>query len=93
MKTLRESIFDLTKFDLEKKEKQTEFIKIMKAILNEAKEVKLPMQLFEAVFDFDYHRGVKHPIASNIVSMFKDEGLKISKIRNKYLVRIKERDD
>jgi len=91
MQTVRESFFDLAVSVYNKKEKEKKFFDIVKEGLTKCDEVKLPMQLFESIFEFDFHRGVKHPISSNIVKKFKDQGLKISKVRNYYLVRIKKR--
>lgn len=92
MITTRESFYNLTVSNYTKKEKQEEFIKIVKKALTKGIEVKLPMQLFESIFEFNFHRGAKHPISSNIVKKFNNEGLKVSKVRNYYLVRIRIRN-
>ena len=92
MSTLRESFYNLTVSSYAKKEKEDTFIKIVKKALIKGIEVKLPMQLFESIFNFDFHRGAKHPISSNIVKKFKNHGLKVTKVRNYYLVRIRNRE-
>lgn len=92
MSTVRESFFDLIVSSYNKKEKEDIFIKIVKKALTKGIEVKLPMQLFELIFEFDFHRGAKHPISSNIVNKFKKHGLRVTKVRNYYLVRIKTRE-
>lgn len=71
-------------------DKREDFFKLVQEKLKNTNEIKLPMQLFEKIFEFNFHRGVKHPIASNVVYRFKKRGLKVSKIRNRYLVRIKK---
>jgi len=91
MSTVRESFYNLSVSTYTKKEKEDMFIKIVKEALTRTIEVKLPMQLFETIFEFDFHRGAKHPISSNIVKKFNSEGLKVSKVRNYYLVRIRKR--
>lgn len=91
MLTTRELFYNLTVSDYSKKEKGDIFIKIVKNVLTKCNEVKLPMQLFESIFEFDFHRGAKHPISSNIVKKFNNYGLKVSKVRNYYLVRIRKR--
>ena len=92
MLTVRESFYNLTVSNYTKKEKQEVFIKIVEEALTKTNEVKLPMQLFESIFEFNFHRGVKHPISSNIVKKFNKHGLKVSKVRNYYLVRIRKRE-
>jgi len=96
MSTLRESpreiFYNLTVLGYNKKEKEEEFFKTVNEVLLKGNEVKLPMQLFESIFEFDFHRGVKHPISSNIVKKFRKQGLKVSKVRNYYLVRIRKRE-
>ena len=92
MSTVRESFYDLTVSNYNKKEKEDIFLKIVKKGLTKGNEIKLPMQLFESIFNFDFHRGVKHPISSNIVKKFRNQGLKVSKVRNYYLVRIRKRE-
>ncbi|KKL62843.1 hypothetical protein LCGC14_2181140 [marine sediment metagenome] len=92
MSTIRESFYDLTVSTLYKKEKESTFINIVRKGLEKVDEIKLPMQLFESIFNFDFHRGVKHPISSNIVKKFRKQGLKVSKVRNYYLVRIRKRE-
>ena len=92
MSTARESFYDLSSSNYTKPEKIDIFFKIVEKGLSKANEIKLPMQLFESIFEFDFHRGAKHPISSNIVRKFKDQGLKVSKVRNYYLVRIKIRE-
>ncbi|KKN18341.1 hypothetical protein LCGC14_0956610 [marine sediment metagenome] len=92
MSTVRESFYDLTVSNYNKKEKEDIFLKIVKKGLTKGNEIKLPMQLFESIFNFDFHRGVKHPISSNIVKKFRKQGLKVSKVRNYYLVRIRKRE-
>lgn len=92
MSTVRESFYNLAVSDYSKKEKEDMFIKVVKKALTKGNEVKLPMQLFESIFDFDFHRGAVHPISSNIVKKFNKEGLKVSKVRNYYLVRIRKRE-
>ena len=92
MSTVRESFYNLIVSSYSKKEKEDIFIKIVKKALSKSNEVKLPMQLFESIFEFDFHRGAKHPISSNIVKRFNKEGLKVSKVRTYYLVRIKKRE-
>lgn len=88
METIREVFYNVIFSDNDVK--QDRFIKTAKEFLKTHIEIKLPMQLFEEVFNFNFHRGVKHPISSNIVNKFKSNGLKVSKVRNKYLVRIKK---
>ena len=92
MSTVRESFYNLTVLDYTKQEKQDVFIEIVKKALTKTHEVKLPMQLFETIFEFDFHRGAKHPISSNIVKKFNSHALKVSKVRNYYLVRIRKRE-
>ena len=92
MLTVRESFYDLAVSSYTKKEKEDMFIKIVEKTLTKTNEVKLPMQLFESIFEFDFHRGAKHPISSNIVKKFKKQELKVTKVRNYYLVRIRRRE-
>ena len=92
MSTNRQMFYDLTISKITKDEKEKKFIEIVKDILSNGIEVKLPMQLFELIFEFDFHRGAVHPISSNIVKKFNNEGLKVSKVRNYYLVRIRKRE-
>lgn len=89
IRTTREMFYDITElYDLEDKRK--DFFKLVQKQLKKTNEIKLPMHLFEKIFEFNFHRGVKHPIASNVVYRFKSRGFKVSKVRNKYLVRIKK---
>ena len=81
--------YSITELD-DVNDKRKDFFKLIQKQLKDINEIKLPMQLFEKIFEFDFHRGVKHPIASNVVHRFKEKGFKISKVRNKYLVRIKK---
>jgi len=92
MSTVRESFYNLTISSYNKPEKVDIFFDIVKEGLEKGNEIKLPMQLFESIFEFDFHRGAKHPISSNIVKKFRNQGLKVSKVRNYYLVRIRKRE-
>jgi len=92
MSTVRESFYDLSNSSYDKPEKIDIFFEIVKKGLSRTNEIKLPMQLFESIFEFDFHRGAKHPISSNIVKKFKSQGLKVTKVRNYYLVRIRKRE-
>lgn len=92
MSTVRETFYDLTVSSYSKTEKEDIFFKIVNKGLSKGSEIKLPMQLFESIFEFDFHRGAKHPISSNIVKKFKNQGLRVSKVRNYYLVRIRKRN-
>ena len=91
MISVRESFYNLSVSIFSKQKKADLFIVLVKEALTKTNEVKLPMQLFESIFEFDFHRGAKHPISSNIVKKFNKEGLKVSKVRSYYLVRIRKR--
>lgn len=91
-KTIREEFYDISIMNADFEVKKETFMQLCKKNLAKHKEVKLPMQLFEDIFNFNFHRGVKHPISSTIVRLFKKNGLKVSKVRNKYLVRIKKKE-
>lgn len=88
MSTVREMIYNITIHGEEKDIQIDNFIQAVKDLLMRQHEVKIPMQLFEAICKFDYHRGVKHPISSSLVKRFREHNLKVLKVRNKYLVRI-----
>ncbi len=83
-----EILFDLTESGYNKETKLNNFFGIVKEILKKKKEIKLPMQLFELIFEFDFYRGAKHPISSNIVDNFRKYGFGVRKIRDEYLVKI-----
>lgn len=89
IRTTREIFYSIIELD-DLKDKRKDFFKLVQKQLKKTNEIKLPMQLFEKIFEFNFHRGVKHPIASNVVYRFREKGLKVSKVRNKYLVRIKK---
>lgn len=91
MSTTRENFYNLIISGYSKEERENIFFNIVKRKLTKRKEIKLPMQLFETIFEFNFHRDVKHPISSNIVKKFKDNGFRVSKVRNYYLVRIRKR--
>lgn len=92
MLTVRESFYNLIDYK-NKKKKEDIFFNIVKESLTKRIEIILPIQLFESIFEFDFHRGAKHPISSNIVKKFKKRGFRISKVRNYYLVRIKNKKE
>jgi len=87
--TFREAFFFNVVKSNNKGERIKDFFKILKDVMEDKIEIRLPMQLMEITFDFDFHRGAKHPISSNIVGLFKENGFKVSKVRNSYLVRIR----
>lgn len=88
--TMREVFFS-NALKIDKSKRIEDFFVILEQYLgNEQPEIKLPMQLFEMTFEFDFHRGVKHPISSNIIDLFKNKGFKVSKVRNNYLVRFRK---
>jgi len=87
--TIRQVVYELSE-KIDKKDMFRKFVSFLKKeVFTTSNEIILPMQLVEKMFDFDAHRGAVHPIASHIVRRFKKNGLRISKVRNKYLVRIK----
>lgn len=84
--SIRKSLFESE--DIE------QFFHILRNSLN-SNEIKLPIQLLEDKFNFDFHRkeGIKHPIKQSVVIKFKENGFKIRKVRNKYKAKIKKTDD
>lgn len=52
-------------------------------------KITIPIQLFELLFGIDWNRDVVHPIPTNIRLLFKDNGFKVAKLRNKYIVYVK----
>lgn len=90
MSTMREVFYDIIVSDFDKNQKKEEFFNRLKTKMGKNKEIKLPMQMIEAIFDFDFHRGVHHPISSNITYDFKRRGYRITKVRNRYQARIRK---
>jgi hypothetical protein len=96
MKTSREVFYDLTTSISDKKELKEKFIELSKSYLEKQRsELRLPIQLLEQIFDFDFHRSdtIKHPISTSIANYFKKNGLRIVKIRGKYVVRILKKEE
>ena len=89
MESIRDAMYSID--SLNKEIKRERFIEKSIEYVEKYGQFTIPMQLFESIFDFDFHRGVKHPISSNIHSMFKKKGLKISKKRNKYVLVVKKK--
>jgi len=92
-KSSREVFYDLTK-KYSDKELRKIFIEECNKYLEHRTELRLPIQLLEEIFDFDFHRDetIKHPISSNITGYFKKNGLRVLKMRGKYVVRIIKKD-
>jgi len=90
--SLRETFYEIMSSNEEKERKKKEFVKNAKKYLETAEEIKLPMQLFESIFEFDFHREAPHPISTYLVRQLKKEGLRVTKVRNSYLVRIRSHD-
>ena len=88
--SLRETFYEIMVLNEEKEHKKEEFIKSAKMYLETNKEIKLPMQMFERIFNFDFHRNAPHPISSYLVHQLRRNGLRVTKVRNKYLVRIRK---
>ena len=86
IKTTRENFFDV----LKEKNKIDNFFVTLDKEMQRKDTVRLPIQLLENIFEFDFHRkeNIAHPIKQSIVSEFKDHGYLIRKVRNKYLVKI-----
>lgn len=90
MATIRETFFEVMILNEDKKVKWEDFFHRLNKVMGKNREIKLPMQLIEKIFEFDFHRGVHHPIASNITYEFKKRGFRITKVRNKYQARIRK---
>jgi len=87
--SFREKLFEISKEEqLEKREKM--FFDELEIKLKNAEETRLPAQLFETLFNLDFHRGVIHVIPLNIVRKFKAKGFRVAKIRNKHQVKVKK---
>lgn len=87
--SIRETFYQIMVSNDVKEQKKIDFIKSAKVFLQTNKEIKLPMQLFESIFEFDFHREAPHPISTYLVSQLKAQGLRVTKVRNSYLVRVR----
>ena len=87
--SIRETFYNIMVSNDIKEQKKIDFVKNAKVFLQTNKEIKLPMQLFESIFEFDFHREAPHPISTYLVRQLKMQGLRVTKVRNSYLVRIR----
>lgn len=83
--SIRKKLYEISKKSVEERE---EFLDIIKEYLEDKTDIKLPIQLIELVFEFDFHRGAIHPFPSALITKFKKKGLRLTKIRNHYTARI-----
>ena len=87
--SVRETFYNIMVSNDVKEQKKIDFVKNAKVFLQTNKEIKLPMQMFESIFEFDFHREAPHPISTYLVRQLKKQGLRVTKVRNSYLVRIR----
>lgn len=88
--SIRETFYEIMSSNEAKERKKEDFVRNAKKFLETANEIKLPMQMFENIFEFDFHREAPHPISTYLVRQLKKQGLRVTKVRNSYLVRIRK---